>query len=145
MRGQADLVVLLLDRLPGSTALLDPSLHDAALKGYVEIVEILIAHKANVNALNAEGATALHDAALAGKCAVAEALLNHGAQVDARDRDSQATPLHLAASWGRRDVVELLLARGANPALKDKNGKTALDLATANGQSDVLSVLMRTP
>jgi len=120
-------------------------LHDAALKGHVEIVELLIAHKADVNARNAEGATALHDAALAGKCAVAEALLTHGAEIDARDRDTQATPLERAASWGRTDVVELLISRGANLALKDKNGKTALDLAVANGQSDVVSVLMRTP
>jgi uncharacterized protein len=76
---------------------------------------------------------------------VAEALLNHGAEIDARDRDQQSTPLQRAASWGRRDVVELLLKRGANPALKDKNGKTAFDLASANGQSDVLELLMRTP
>jgi ankyrin repeat protein len=69
--------------------------------------------------------------------------LNHGAEIDARDRDGQATPLERAASWGRRDVVELLLARGANPALKDKNGKTALDLAVANGQDDVVAVLQK--
>jgi ankyrin repeat protein len=76
---------------------------------------------------------------------VAEALLNHGAEIDARDGVTQATALGRAASWGRRDVVELLLARGANSSLKDKNGKTPLDLAVANGQSDVVSVLMRTP
>ena len=110
-------------------------LHDAALKGHVEIVELLIAHKADVNARNAEGATALHDAALAGQTAVAEVLLNHGAEIDARDGDTQATALERAASWGASEVVELLLKRGANPSIKDKNGKTALDLAVANGQS----------
>jgi ankyrin repeat protein len=143
MRGQTDVVSLLLNRMGplGATTLL----HDAALKGHVEIVELLLAHKAEVNAPNQEGAAALHDAALAGKCAVAEVLLNHGAQIDARDRDQQATPLERAASWGRIDVVELLLARGANPLLKDKNGKTALDLAIANNQSEVVKVLMRTP
>ena len=117
MRGQADVVALLLDRMGplGSTTLL----HDAALKGHAQIVELLLAHKADVNARNAEGATALHDAALAGQCAVAEALLNHGAEIDARDGVTQATALGRAASWGRRDVVELLLARGANSSLKD--------------------------
>jgi ankyrin repeat protein len=147
MRGQADVVGLLLDRMgaSGSGELLASLLHDAALKGYVEVVELLIAHKADVNARNAEGATALHDAALAGKAGVAEALLNHGAEINARDGDSEATALHRAASWGRRDMIELLVARGADRTLKDKNGKTALDLAVANGQNDVLPVLMRTP
>jgi ankyrin repeat protein len=39
----------------------------------------------------------------------------------------------------------LLLARGANASMKDKNGKTARDLAVANGQNDLVIVLMRTP
>jgi ankyrin repeat protein len=105
----------------------------------------LLAHGADVNSLNAQGATALHDAALAGQRAAAEALLKHGANIDARDSESGATPLHQAASWGRRGVVELLLARHADPSIKDKNGHTALDLAVANGQAEVAEVLKRIP
>ena len=35
----------------------------------------------------------------------------------------------IAASLGDAPVVDILLNRGANRALKDKEGKTALDLA----------------
>jgi ankyrin repeat protein/peroxiredoxin len=143
LRGQTNVVSMLLDRMPplGSTTLL----HDAALKGHIDIMELLLSHGADVNSLNAQGATALHDAALAGQRAAADALLKHGANINARDSDSGATPLHQAASWGRRSVVELLLARHADPGIKDKNGRTALDLAVANGQQEVAEVLKRTP
>jgi ankyrin repeat protein/peroxiredoxin len=147
LRGQTNVVKMLLDMMPplGSTTLM----HDAALKGHVDILELLLVHGANVDSLNAQGATALHDAALAGQRATAEALLKHGANINARDSESGATPLHLAASWGRRPVVDLLLARKADPRIKDKNGRTPADLAMANGQADVAvllnGVLKQTP
>jgi len=143
LRGQTNLVAMLVDMMPplGSTTLL----HDAALKDHVDVIELLLAHGADVNSLNAQGATALHDAALAGQRAAAEALLAHGATINARDSESGATPLHRAASWGRRDVVELLLSHGADPRIRDKGGRTPLDLAVANGQPEAAEVLKRTP
>jgi uncharacterized protein len=143
MRGQTNVVKMLIAGAGplGETTLLQ----DAALKGQVEMINLLLAHQADVNSRNAQGATALHDAALAGERAAAETLLDHGADVNARDSESGETPLHRAASWGRVEVVELLLARGADPSIKDKKGRTALDLAVENGQQDVAAVLKRKP
>lgn len=143
LRGQTNVVKMLLDMLPplGSTTLL----HDAALKGHIDVIEVLLAHGAEIDSRNTQGGTALHDAALAGQRAAAEALLKHGANINARDSESGATPLHLAASWGRRNVVDLLLARQADAHVKDKNGRTPLDLAVANNQLEVAAVLKQTP
>lgn len=134
---------MLLDRMPplGSTTLL----HDAALKGHVDILELLLKHGAQVDSVNAQGATALHDAALAGQNAAAAALIRHGANINARDSEMGETPLHRAASWGRRSTVELLLANHADAQIKDKHGRTPLDLAIANSQNDVVAVLKRIP
>jgi ankyrin repeat protein len=83
----------------------------------------------------------LHDAALAGQAAVVELLLDRGASIDAPDTEAGATPLHYAASWNRRPTVELLLKRGADATLRNKAGKTALDLARDNNAGEALALL----
>ena len=67
-------------------------LHDAALKGYREIAELLIAGGARVNARNGSGATPLHDAALGGYREMVELLIAKGADPEARDSETGATP-----------------------------------------------------
>jgi ankyrin repeat protein len=116
-------------------------LHEAALKGHREIVELLLERGAAVNARNSSGATPLHDAALAGRLAVIEILLRHGAEIDARDRDAGATPLHQAASWGRREAVELLIAKGAAVDLRNKAGVSPLQAAMQNGHTETADCL----
>ena len=58
-------------------------------------------------------------------------------------RAAGATPLHIAASWSRRDVLQLFLASGADPGARDKNGKTALDLAVDNQQGEIVEILRK--
>jgi ankyrin repeat protein len=105
------------------------------------VVEALLARGAGVNARNSTGATPLHDAALAGNADLARLLIEKGAQVDARDGESGATPLHHAASWGRAAVVRLLLEKGADPTLRNKSGKTPLDLAREAPVDEVIEAL----
>ena len=47
------------------------------------------------------------------------------------------TPLMLAASEGGADMVALLLELGADPAKRDREGRTAAELAFANGHTDL--------
>ena len=96
----------------------DCVLHDAALKGFTRIADLLVSHGANVNARNSAGATPLHDAALAGQAAVITILLDQGADINVRDTEYRGHPLFNAASWGRADAVRLLLearSRSDNP------------------------------
>jgi ankyrin repeat protein len=46
------------------------------------------------------------------------------------------TPLQLATLWGHIDVVKLLLTRGADPLVRDPFGRTALEVARAQVESN---------
>ena len=55
-------------------------------------------------------------------------LLANGAPLDAADNRGR-TALMIAAELGDAGVVDLLMERGADRTLRDKGGKSALDLA----------------
>lgn len=55
------------------------------------------------------------------------------------------TALHLAAREGHLSLVGLLLESGAEPLSKTNNGRTAMWYAAAEGQTQVLSLLMKRP
>jgi ankyrin repeat protein len=54
-------------------------LHWAARNGHTDVVELLVAHKADVNAVNQRGWTPLHVALKNGRAETAERLRHHGA------------------------------------------------------------------
>src|ERR1019366_4309153 len=93
----------------------------AAFDLHKDVAELLLAHKAEINAKNKEGETSLHLAALAGRKDVSQLLLESGADVNAKSKDD-LTPLHLAATKGQTEVIMLLLAKQADINAKDKLG-----------------------
>lgn len=137
LRGESEIVDLLVNDAPGATALLG----DAALKGHLGVVKLLIAKGANVRAKGSAGSTPLHEAALGGHAAVCEFLLDTGAAIDAAEDESGAAALHLAASYGRREVILLLLERGADPKKRNAKGRTAREVATDAQQSTAAAML----
>ena len=58
-------------------------------------------------------------------------LLQSGSNVDAVDVDGQ-TALHIAAHYGLADAVNVLLQMNASMEMKDKNGKTPVEVAFEN-------------
>ena len=116
------------------------SLHLAALEGRKDVVELLLASKAEVNAKDNKGETPLHMAARKGRKDVVELLLANKAEVNAKDNEGK-TPLHIAAGFGRKDVAELLLAKKAEINAKDKNGVTPLAFAVDKGHKDLAELL----
>ena len=58
-------------------------LHSAVSEGYKDVVGLLLAHNASVDAIGPHGVTPLHLAAHRGRASVAELLLGEGAAVDA--------------------------------------------------------------
>ncbi|MFO0808831.1 MAG: ankyrin repeat domain-containing protein [Gemmataceae bacterium] len=56
--------------------------------------------------------------------------------------DGRTSALHEAARGGHVEVIRFLLDRGADASLRDGDGKTALDVATANNR-DVVAAILR--
>jgi len=79
----------------------------AAGGGNIEVVKLLLKHKAQVNQADAFKATALMTAAGKGHKAIVELLLASGADVKAKDDDGKDA-LTLAKEAGKQDVVALL-------------------------------------
>ena len=98
-----------------ATAFASP-IHDAALAGDVELVEMLIANDADVNARDVHGYTPLLLAIQEGNTDIAKVLIANGADVNARavsDGGQDVTPLYLSIILGRGLTASLLRDHGA--------------------------------
>ncbi|MCX6877442.1 MAG: ankyrin repeat domain-containing protein [Verrucomicrobia bacterium] len=116
-------------------------LHHAAAMGNPEVVKVLIAHMADVNAAQVPlGTRPLHFAVFGGNVATIRLLLDHGAEVNAVDNNGQPA-LH-AATWSD-EIFNLLLERGANPKLEQSDGTTTLHKACQEGSSTLVTKLLQ--
>ena len=116
-------------------------LHVAAANGFVDVAQLLLAQRADVNAQDDDGRTPLHLAAQGGHKEVLELLLASKAEVIAEDNKGW-TPLHFAASRGHKEVAEMLLADGAEVKAADASGDTPLHFAAFEGHADVAEMLL---
>lgn len=117
-------------------------LADAAMRGNKELVRSLLQRKANVNAPQADGATALHWAVNRDDLETAELLIRAGANVSAANRVG-ATPLQLAAQNGNAPMIEKLIKAGADPnAPLTVHGDTVLMMAARTGKPEAIQVLL---
>ncbi len=142
-------------------------LHYAARQGHKEIVELLLAHGADVNLgdkyynrtaaefamgrnhreivelLVAKGAdiSPLCLAAYKGNWAKVKSLIAGGADVNIRTPYG-VTPLYEAALQGHKSIVQLLIDNGADVNAKDNWDWTPLHSAAENGHRDVAELLI---
>ncbi len=86
-------------------------LHVAAFNDRKEVVELLLADNADVNAKAANGAAPLHLAAAKGNKDIVELLVAAKADVNAVDKDGWS-PLHSAITFGQKDVEAYLREHG---------------------------------
>ena len=118
-----------------------PGLADAAQRRDMDTVRALLAEGHEVDAPQADGATALAWAVHRDDAAMAGLLLQAGAGVNAAN-DLGVTPLMLASLNGRAPMVERLLQAGADPNLARPAGGTALMMAARSGSVGVVRRLI---
>ncbi|KAK0604032.1 hypothetical protein LWI29_011341 [Acer saccharum] len=121
-------------------------LHTLAASGEFYIVDALLKHNVDINAVDKNGLTALHKAIIGKKQAVTNYLLRESANPFVRDEDG-ATLLHYAVQTVSAPAIKILLlynvditfetmmdGHRADTALKNKDGLTPLDLCLYSGQ-----------
>jgi ankyrin repeat protein len=145
----APILVRVHDRGDGTLGAGATPLMRAAKKGDVEMMRLLVAHGADPNARTKAGTEALMFASGIGGAgrftayedkqateadfiAAAALCLDRGADINAVSENGQ-TALHLAVTVRSESFIRFLLERGARVDIKDKQGRTPLDVASGAG------------
>uniref|UniRef100_A0A8C2YYI3 Ankyrin repeat and SOCS box containing 11 n=1 Tax=Cyclopterus lumpus TaxID=8103 RepID=A0A8C2YYI3_CYCLU len=110
--------------------LLASPVHEAAKKGHRECLELLLSYGADIDMELPVVGTPLYSACMARAAACVRLLLHSGAAV--RIGCGQDSPLHAAVRGGGPNVVDILLDFGADECCRNAEGKTPLDLSSAN-------------
>ncbi len=126
-----------------------PVLMVAANRGYLSIVQALLAHKASLNlhSYNKEGSTALLEAVVYDRVGIVKLLLSHKAKVDEPYGGGifqGTTPLMMAimSSTGTKVLMPLLIEAGANVNASDAQGDTVLHQVAAFGTVEAAQLLL---
>jgi len=118
-----------------------PGLAEAAMHGDEETVRSLVSNGADINATQADGATALHWAVYRGNESLVEFLLESGANPEIANRNG-STPLWLASTQGDAELISLLLEHGADANEELPLGRKPLMLASRSGVVEAVEVLL---
>jgi len=125
----------------------DTALQAASSSGIIDLVKILVARGAELNAAPSEfnGGTALQLSAKNGHTKVAQYLLAKGADANAPgSKEHGHTALEFAAWHGRLDMVQLLINAGADTNIpRRKRYVSSLLLARDCGRLGVVSLLRK--
>eukprot|EP00933_Yihiella_yeosuensis_P043645 TRINITY_DN38560_c0_g1_i2.p1 TRINITY_DN38560_c0_g1~~TRINITY_DN38560_c0_g1_i2.p1 ORF type:complete len:232 (+),score=65.82 TRINITY_DN38560_c0_g1_i2:71-766(+) len=116
-------------------------LHWAADNGRPGAIEVLLAKRADVCAVDKQNATPLHAAAANGSIQSISLLLEAKANVTAQDIN-QWTPLHLAAVQGQAGAIFRLVEGKANVMSEDSKGETPLHVAASCCESEAVKALL---
>jgi ankyrin repeat protein len=119
----------------GKTALMAACERD---QGNLQVVQLLLASGADVQAVDRLGRTAFNEAAQGGYAAILEALMASGVNVNSRDH--YCTALYAAVCSGNAEAVRVLIAHGADVNAPRWDGETPLQRARsqANGLAAML-------
>jgi len=125
---------------PG-TADADQRLVQAAARGDVASVRLLLRERVDVNAGDSDGSTALHYAVWSDDLTTTDELIRAGANVRAANA-FRITPIYIAAEQGNAAIASRLLNAGADVNTTDGTGDTLLMAAVRAGDIDLVRLLL---
>jgi ankyrin repeat protein len=125
-----------------SEELVGSPMHIAAKYNNINIIKTLIEEGVDANALRyRDNSTPLHAAAWSGNRAIMEMLISYGADPNATDVIG-CTPLHYLVYKNIPYALTYLSKYNVNIQLKEWDGRTLLHLATANGNIEIVKLLI---
>ncbi|XP_062560703.1 ankyrin repeat domain-containing protein 27-like [Armigeres subalbatus] len=121
------------------------ALHIAAISGNLDMINILLDHRASVIVRNKSGCTALHLACRERRLNVIKLLISRCRSEDIVDlKDCRGdTPLHYAVEQNQLRIVEILLSAKADKSLRNLAGQRPIDIARERLFFNVINVLER--
>lgn len=114
------------------------ALDNAVFYGHTETVKALLSATKKLSDENS--AELLMVSAGLGRMGIVEALLDYGINPNIIGL-KQRTALIAAVAFDQIEAVRLLLSRKANIALKDSEGKSAVDIAKEKGNKEIIQLL----
>jgi ankyrin repeat protein len=121
----------------------ETTLHVAARFGEIEIAQMLIDAKADLNLQDEDGETPLHLAAFNGYEEIVRMLIDAGTKLNVQNEDGN-TPLHYAViNWHRypttyEEIAEMLIDAGARKDIRNEYDDTPYDLVRTEGLENLL-------
>ena len=119
----------------------ETALFKASFKGFYEIANLLIKYGANVSLTIKNEETCLMWSSFKGHINIVDLLISNGANINAQDTKYGYSPLMVAAQNNHIQVVRTLLSHGCLVHLKNIKGLSALDLAMARNNVDIVKLL----
>jgi ankyrin repeat protein len=117
-------------------------LHLASSRGRFAVVQVLLKHRADINA-GQHGWTPLHLASCFGHQKVVRLLLEHGVDVDLKYLSGETALRFLSQVDGNLDVAQVLLEYGADPNVRCISGRDSLYMALQKGHQGLAQLLLK--
>ncbi|KAH0812353.1 hypothetical protein GEV33_010437 [Tenebrio molitor] len=116
-------------------------LHEAAQFSQAEVVRLLLANGAQVNALKRADWTPLMLACTKSDPETVKLLVEGGALINYSNKDGWSC-LHLAARQGEGEIFRFLIGQGGDHAVRTRNGRSVLHVAALHGNAEIVRVLV---
>ncbi|KAK8446860.1 hypothetical protein SEVIR_9G553600v4 [Setaria viridis] len=118
-----------------------PPLHTLAASGDFYLLDSLLKHNVDINALDKDGLPAIHKAILSKKAAIINYLLRNSANPFIQDKDG-ATLMHYAVQAACSQTIKTLLLYNVDINRPDDYGWTPLHLAVQTQRTDIVKLLL---